>query len=375
MNVLVTGAHGFVGKNLVLRLSEMNNIHILTFTEDNQPDELPNLIAQTDFIFHLAGVNRPQTEDEFYVGNHDLTQKICQLVEKSQRHIPIVFSSSIQAAKENPYGISKQQAEDELLNLQNKTNNPIAIYRLPNVFGKWCQPNYNSVVATFCYNIVHDQPIQIHDPSHILNLVYIDDVIESFLSQLNTLMTPNNKHNSFQEVKTQYQMSLGDLAKTIQNFHTQRQTLNIDNVGSGIIRALYATYISYLPTNAFTYPVQKHEDARGCFVEMLKTTSSGQFSYFTAHPGVTRGGHYHHSKTEKFLVIKGTALFKFRHLITNEYYELITTGDTPQIVDTATGWTHDITNIGNDELIVMLWANEVFDSKHPDTYTCPIKNK
>lgn len=371
MNILITGADGFIGKNLITHLKEIDDLNLLTFTKENQLSELASLVKQADFIFHLAGVNRPENESEFYEGNSDLTKFLCDCIAEQERAIPVVMSSSIQASNESIYGKSKKLAEDALISLHNKMGNPIAIYRLPNVFGKWCKPNYNSVVATFCYNIIHDLPITINNPEAPLQLVYIDDVIATFLKKM-SLLLDNANHEVYCEVPITYQTTVGELASILKDFHQQRENLYTDSVGVGFKRALYATYISYLPKNEFSYSVKKHEDPRGRFVEMLKTPTSGQFSYFTAHPGVTRGGHYHHSKTEKFLVIKGKALFKFRNIITNEYYELITTGDNPQVVDTATGWTHDITNIGDDEMIVMLWANEIFDPNNPDTYASPL---
>lgn len=374
MKVLVTGANGFIGKNLIVQLQEKEDIQILSFSRKNSKEDLKMLVDQADFIFHLAGINRPLSESEFYEGNSDLTSYLCECILETQRQIPVIFSSSSQAMNESAYGKSKKRAEDTLIDLHSKTGNPITIYRLPNVFGKWSKPNYNSVVSTFCNNIILGKSIDIHDPKIILNLVYIDDVISSFMRSLVELNPSLNK-DIFCEISPIYQISIGELAEKLMRFQVNRESLCIDNVGIGLTRALYATYISYLPKENFAYSVKKHEDPRGRFVEMLKTNNSGQFSYFTAHPGITRGGHYHHSKTEKFLVIKGTALFKFKNLVTNEYYELITTGDEPKIVDTATGWTHDITNIGNDEMIVMLWANEVFDPAHPDTFAYPLNNQ
>lgn len=367
MKVLITGANGFIGKNLQTHLREIEDVEILTFTKDNSFDELSLAVNNADMIFHIAGVNRPQNIDEFNVGNRDLTAYLCKCIEQSNRKIPVIFSSSIQANNDSPYGQSKREAEEQLQLFAIQSGNPIAIYRLPNVFGKWCKPNYNSVVATFCNNIINNKELQIHDINAPLHLVYIDDVIAAFSSTMMLLM--NNKSlDVYQEVAPSYHSTVGELAEILRDFHIDREQLRTKNVGTGLTRALYSTYISYISPENFSYNVVKHEDTRGRFVEMLKTPSSGQFSYFTAHPGITRGGHYHHSKSEKFLVIQGKALFKFKNLITNEYYELVTNGKEPKIVDTATGWTHDITNIGDDELIVMLWANEVFDPENPDTF-------
>lgn len=248
---------------------------------------------------------------------------------------------------------------------------PVHVFRLPNVFGKWCKPNYNSAVATFCHNIARDLPIQVNDPAAPLTLVYVDDVVERFIELMDGADAMVDG-DGFATVAQQYATTVGELAAQIQAFKDSRDTLMTARVGTGWIRALYATYVSYLPVEAFTYAVPQHGDPRGVFVEMLKTPDCGQFSFFTAHPGITRGGHYHHTKTEKFLVIKGQACFKFRHMQTGQVHELVTCGDQAEIVETVPGWTHDITNIGSDEMIVMLWANEVFDRVRPDTFACPL---
>jgi UDP-2-acetamido-2,6-beta-L-arabino-hexul-4-ose reductase len=252
--------------------------------------------------------------------------------------------------------------------LAEQTDNPVVIYRLPGVFGKWCRPNYNSVVATFCHNIANDLPIQINDPSTTLELVYVDDVVSEFIRMLGSMPAGLTRG----KVSPIYGTTLGDLANQIEAFKYCRESLVSERVGFGLIRALYATYVSYLPTSKFIYDLPKYGDERGIFVEMLKTQDSGQFSFFTAHTGVTRGGHYHHTKTEKFLVIKGTAHFRFRHVATNECYEIYTSGDKMQVVETVPGWTHDITNVGPEEMIVMLWANEIFDRARPDTISAKV---
>lgn len=368
MRILVTGANGFIGKNLVLRLSERREINVVTFTRDNGDDELPGLVARADFIFHLAGVNRPPDEKEFNTGNHDLTSLLCDSIRKSGRKVPVVFTSSAQADRDNPYGKSKLQAEQELLRLHKDSGVRVYIFRLPNVYGKWARPNYNSVVATFCHNITRGLPIRIDDPDARVTLVYIDDVIDKFIAA----MDGGVEDYPYCDVSPKDNVTVGKLADIFHEFFESRGTLCPGHVGSGLVRKLYATYVSYLPTELFSYPVPQYIDARGVFVEMLKTVDSGQFSFFTAHPGVTRGGHYHHSKTEKFLVIKGKARFRFRHMATNEFFDMTTNGDKPEIVETVPGWTHDITNVGGDEMIVMLWANEVFDRNRPDTIAYPV---
>lgn len=372
MKVLITGANGFVGKNLQLHLSERSDVEISCFTREHSMSDLSILVLDADVVFHLAGVNRPQDPVEFKQGNADLTGSLCKALQEAGKDIPVIYSSSIQAAAQNPYGDSKRAAENQLLDHAEKNGSSVFIYRLPNVFGKWARPNYNSAVATFCHNISQGLPIQINDPFAQLNLVYIDDVITSFLEVMDGVVEDILIKNGFVEIEQQYRISVGELAEQIQAFKDSRDTLITGNVGSGLVRALYSTYVSYLEPKQFSYQVPKYSDERGVFVEMLKTEDAGQFSFFTAHPGITRGGHYHHSKTEKFLVIKGKACFRFRHMMTGEFYELNTSGEQPEIVETITGWTHDITNVGDDELVVILWANEIFDRENPDTYTCTL---
>lgn len=375
MKVLITGANGFVGKNLQLHLAERKDVQVVRFTRADDVAQLPALLQEVDFVFHLAGVNRPQDPQEFVSGNVDLTQALCQavgaLVVATGKSVPIVYTSSAQAGRDNPYGQSKRGAEDALLAVTRSHRVPVHIFRLPNVFGKWCKPNYNSAVATFCHNIARSLPIQVNDPAAPVTLVYVDDVIERFVQLMDGADAAMDA-DGFATVAPQYTTTVGELARQIQAFKDSRATLMTERVGTGLVRALYATYVSYLPVELFAYAVPQHADPRGVFVEMLKTPDAGQFSYFTAHPGITRGGHYHHSKTEKFLVIKGQARFKFRHMQTGQAHELVTTGDKPEIVETVPGWTHDITNIGPDEMVVMLWANEVFDRARPDTFACAL---
>lgn len=375
MKVLITGANGFVGKNLQLHLAERKDVQVVCFTRGDDVAGLPALLQGVDFVFHLAGVNRPQDPQEFVSSNVDLTQALCQAVGAvagaGARPIPIIYTSSAQAARDNPYGQSKRGAEEALLALARSHQVPVHIFRLPNVFGKWCKPNYNSAVATFCHNMARGLPIQVNDPAAPLTLVYVDDVIERFVQLMDGADAAVDA-DGFATVAPQYSTTVGELARQIQAFRDSRETLMTERVGTGLIRALYATYVSCLPVESFTYTVPQHGDPRGVFVEMLKTPDAGQFSYFTAHPGITRGGHYHHSKTEKFLVIKGQARFKFRHMQTGQAHELITSGEKAEVVETVPGWTHDITNIGTDEMVVMLWANEVFDRARPDTFSCPL---
>ncbi len=375
MKVLITGANGFVGRNLHLHLSERKDVQVVCFTRGDAVAQLAALLHGVDFVFHLAGVNRPQDPAEFVTGNVDLTRALSQAISAvattTGKKIPVIYTSSTQADSNNAYGASKLDAENALFELQREHGVAVHVFRLPNVFGKWCKPNYNSAVATFCHNIVRDLPIQVNDPAAPVTLVYVDDVIERFV-QLMDGADATKGSDGYASVTPQHTTTVGELARQIQAFKDSRTTLMAERVGNGLVRALYSTYVSYLPPELFAYSVVQHVDPRGVFVEMLKTPDTGQFSYFTAHPGITRGGHYHHSKTEKFLVIKGQARFKFRQMQTGETYELLTTGDRAEVVETVPGWTHDITNIGRDDMIVMLWANEVFDRTRPDTFACEV---
>lgn len=363
MKVLVSGATGFIGKNLVLRMREQPGNEVLTFVRGQDAANLNDLVAQVDAIVHLAGENRPVDEQGFVDVNIGLTEQICQVLRAQGRTVKLIFASSAQAELDNAYGRSKLAAEQVLQALAFDLGCPVAIYRLPGVFGKWCKPNYNSVVATFCYNKARDLPVQINDASSRVSLVYVEDVIDAVLVQLASswvgVLRP--------VVEPVYSVTLRELSEQIDAFKSCRTTLMSERVGTGFLRALYATYVSYLAVDKFAYHVPVHGDGRGVFVEMLKTPDAGQFSFFTAYPGVTRGGHYHHTKTEKFLVMKGQALFRFRHLLTDELVEIRVSGEKPQVVDTIPGWAHDITNVGDEEMVVMLWANENFDRQKPDT--------
>lgn len=371
MKVLVTGSNGFVGKNLRLHLAERKDVEVLCFERGHDESHLIDLLGDVDFVFHLAGVNRPQDPQDFISGNKELTESLCSAIAETGRNIPVVYTSSTQVIRGNTYGLSKRAAEKALFDLQREKGVRVHVFRLPNVFGKWCKPNYNSAVATFCHNISRGLPIQVNDRAASVTLVYVDDVIERFI-QLMDGADRGLDTDGFEAITPQYTTTVGELADQIEAFKSSRDTLLTERVGVGLTRALYSTYVSYLPTEEFAYPVPQHADPRGVFVEMLKTPDCGQFSYFTAYPGITRGGHYHHSKTEKFLVIKGQARFKFRHMHTNETYELMANGEKAEIVETVPGWTHDITNVGSDEMVVMLWANEVFDRSKPDTFACPL---
>jgi UDP-2-acetamido-2,6-beta-L-arabino-hexul-4-ose reductase len=361
--ILVTGAYGFVGTNLSVYLNELSNTDVLTFSRDDSLKTLKNLVFSADFIIHLAGENRPKNPKSFDEVNTELTRKITDIIQETGRNIPLILTSSLQATNDSAYGKSKLAAEIVVKEYAKRTKNSVSIFRLPGIFGKWCKPNYNSVVATFCYNIARELPIVISDPAIKLNLVYIDDLVHDFMRLLENF-TLGLSEGKLTQI---YNITIGELESMINSFENGRKNLLVEKVGDGITRALYATYISYLPVEKFSYEVPKYDDNRGSFVEMLKTPESGQFSFFTIQPNITRGSHYHHSKTEKFLIIKGLVRLKFRHLITNEEYEITISGGEPTIVDSIPGWIHNITNIGDSEACVMLWANEIFDRDQPDT--------
>jgi UDP-2-acetamido-2,6-beta-L-arabino-hexul-4-ose reductase len=365
VRIAITGASGFIAANLRVRLGEIGQRDVALISREIRDDDLSVALTGAEIVYHLAGVNRPDDPAEFATGNVGFTQRLCAALRQVAPDAHVVYSSSAQAEADNDYGRSKRAAEDILL-AHNKDN---AIFRLPNVFGKWARPNYNSAVATFCHNVARGLPITVNDPSAPLALVYIDDVMDAFLAQLD----PMTRQAGQAHVTPVYSTTVGAVAEMISMFRDSRTSLVSLRVGTGLTRALYSTYVAALPTDRFAYDVPMHSDPRGTFVEMLKTPDCGQFSFFTAHPGVTRGEHYHHSKTEKFLVIQGQADFGFRHIETGETHHILTSGDKAQIVETVPGWTHDITNVGDGLMTVMLWANEIFDREKPDTFAMKVK--
>lgn len=367
MKIVVTGAKGFIGKNLCVMLREHGYQDIVEVDRETSQEMLAKYLSEADFVYHLAGINRPKDDVEFQLGNADLTCFIAEQLKQSSKQVPLVVSSSTQAERDNAYGQSKLLAEKAVEQYGNDTDSAYYIYRFPNVFGKWCKPNYNSFVATFCYNTLNGLDITINDSLAQVTLVYIDDVCHSLISLLD-----GSVNSGFKTVLPEYPTTVGEVADLLLAFKESRGNLITENVGTGLYRALYSTYLSYMSPEQFSYAIPSYGDERGVFSEMLKTKEAGQFSFFTAHPGITRGGHYHHTKNEKFLVVKGKALFKFEHIATGERYELQTDSSSPRIVETVPGWSHDITNIGDEEMIVMLWANEIFDREAPDTFARPL---
>lgn len=363
-NILVTGANGFIGTNLSVHLRQKGQYRILLFDIMNSIHDLNTFIEQADFIFHLAGVNRPETEDDFFKGNTELTEFIVDYLVKNAKNTPILFSSSIQAELENPYGKSKRLAENALFNYRN-AGGIVYIYRLVNVFGKWCKPNYNSVVATFCYNIARGREISISDPNNVLELVYIDDVINEFISILNS---ENIETKKYYHIPTSYKLTLGELVDRLKSIQAERKTSIMPDLSDELTKKLFATYISYLPEDKFEHEIELKKDNRGFLFELIKSKQFGQIFISKTLPGITRGNHYHHTKFEKFCVIQGSAEIKFRHLVTNRIILYKVLGEDPKVIDIPTGYTHFIKNVGTDIVITLFWASEIFDTNKPDTY-------
>lgn len=368
-HVLVTGSSGFVGKNLVESLKLRDDVVLSTFDVEDDVSALSKVLSEVDFIYHLAGVNRPETTQEFRTGNVDLTERIISSIKQQGRVIPVLLSSSTQAALDNPYGQSKRQAEDVVFAYGKECDVPVLVYRLPNLFGKWCRPNYNSVVATFCHNIAHGLPITVNDPDVVLNLAYIDDVVASFV---NALEGKSTVADSFTAVSPVHSIRLGELADVLHGFKSSRSDLAIPDMANPLVKKLYSTYLSYLPTEDFSYPLTMHRDERGSFTEFLKTPERGQVSVNISKPGITKGDHWHHTKNEKFLVVSGTGLIRFRRIDDDEIVEYKVSGEKMEVVDIPPGYTHNISNTGEADMVTIMWANERFDLEQPDTYYEPV---
>jgi len=366
MKVLVTGAKGFVGRNLSVALKRRADVELIEYDIDSPEGLLEESLSKVDVIYHLAGVNRPERVEEFTEGNFDLTRRICSTLKRLGRKPLLLLSSSMQALLDNPYGVSKRQAEEEVFAFGKKTGAQIAVFRLPGVFGKWCRPNYNSVVATFCHNIAHDLPIAISDPAKEIELVYIDDVVRAFINVMDGI--PPVTEGKYCQAKPTYRITLGALAETLRGFRESRVSLTVPDVSDSFVHALYATYISYLPTDAFAYALTQRTDPRGELAELLKSPHIGQIFVSRTRPGITRGHHYHDTKVEKFVVLEGDAIIRFRHILGGDVIEYPVAGREFRVVDIPPGYTHSIENIGQNDLIVLFWADEIFDPNVPDTY-------
>lgn len=362
--VLITGANGFIGKNLIATLN--SDVEILKYDIDNSLEDLKEFTRKADFVFHLAGVNRPQEVSEFEKGNRDFTERLLEMLKENSKKIPVLLTSSIQAGLDNPYGLSKKNAESLVLEYSKQTRATVYIYRLPNVFGKWCRPNYNSVIATWCYNVAHGLPLQINNLETELNLVYIDDVVQEFINAFNG--SESRAENDFCYIPRTFLVTLKQIADTLKAFKNSRSTLIMPSLEGDFERFLYAAYLSYLPENEFGYELEMKYDQRGWLTEFIKSPGMGQIFISRTKPGITRGNHWHHTKAEKFLVIEGEALIKFRQINSKEIIEYRVSGEKLEVLDIPTGYTHSIMNIGNIDVITLFWADEIFSQEKPDTY-------
>ncbi len=362
--VVITGSQGFIGRNLIAGLEQSEKAYIFGFDVGQSLEALETALAEADIVIHLAGVNRPEAVEEFTTGNVEFTAHVCDTLARGGRPVPLVLSSSIQVECDNPYGRSKLAAEALVKRYAEANDAPGIIYRLKNVFGKWCRPNYNSVVATFCHNIARDLPIQISNPTNTLDLVHIDDVVAHFIREMHTA-SPAGVH--YREVTPAFQITLGVLAEHLRSFRDIRQTLHLPDLSDLFIRKLYGTYLNYLDTDDFAYALQQRCDLRGCLAEFVKSPTAGQIFVSTTKPGITRGNHYHHTKTEKFLVLQGEAVIRFRHIENGYILKYPVKGEDFRVVDIPPGYTHSIENVGDSELVTLFWASEIFDPDNPDT--------
>lgn len=364
MKILVTGANGFIGKNLIAKLNELKSHEIISIDRSNTKEELVQALLEAEFIFHLAGINRPKDEKEFFEGNSGLTGEILKILKENNKNTPIAITSSIQADLDNAYGKSKKLAEEELLMYSANSNAKVFIYRLPNVFGKWCRPNYNSAVATFCHNIARGEEVWVSNPKIELTLVYIDDVVRCLVSSIED----KSSLSGYVNIDIEHKATLGKIVEFLNSFVESRKNLMVPNMEDEFTKKLYSTYLSYLPEDKFSYSLKMNVDNRGSFTEFLKTSDRGQVSINISKPGITKGNHWHHTKNEKFLVVSGTGLIRFRKIDCNEIIEYKVSGEKLQVVDIPTGYTHSIVNIGDTDMVTVMWANEAFNQEKPDTY-------
>lgn len=375
MKILITGAGGFVGRNLVATLENIRSgkaahalgaeeLTLFPYDLDTPPEALRTFCEEADFVVHLAGVNRPEKEEDFMRGNFGFSKTLLDTLSAAGNRCPVLLSSSIQASLDNPYGRSKKAGEALFFAYGRETGAKVLVYRFPNVFGKWCRPGYNSVVATFCHQIARDNPIEVRDAAHKLNLVYIDDVVSAILD---ALCGKEKKEGDFCVVEPIYPVTLGEIADLLKGFRESRETKEIPDM-TGFSGKLYSTYLSYLPADAFSYPAEMHADARGSFTELFRTAERGQVSVNITKPGITKGNHWHHTKNEKFAVVSGRGVIRFRRPDDAEIIEYFVSGDKIEIVDIPTGYTHNIENLGDEDLVTIMWANERFCPEKPDTY-------
>lgn len=370
MKILVTGAAGFIGKNLIEQLKRLDYVDdIYCYDIDTEASMLDQYTKDCDFVYHLAGINRPKNESEFMEGNCDFTKTLTDSLIANGNSASIVVSSSIQAELDNLYGASKRAGEEVIHEYAKRTGADTIIYRFPNVFGKWCRPNYNSAVATFCHNIAHDLPITVNDPSVMMHLVYIDDVCNEMIDALNGRA---HVQDGYGYVPTVYDIELGKIPELIYKFKESRTTLKLADFSEGFEKKLYSTYLSYLPEDGFSYPLTMHVDDRGSFTEFLKSDERGQVSVNISHPGIVKGNHWHNTKNEKFLVVSGHGLIRLRKVGTDKVIEYYVSGDKLEVIDIPCGYTHSIANVGQEDMATVMWVNEVFNPDVPDTYFEPV---
>lgn len=381
MKLLITGAKGFIGKNLIFELNNIKegktktaklstNLTVFEFDIDTDPSLLDLYCKEADFVFHLAGINRPKEQSEFMEGNFGFTSILLNTLKKHNNYCPVMLSSSIQAELDNPYGCSKKAGEELLFEYSQETGAQVFIYRFPNVFGKWCSPNYNSAIATFCHNIAHNQPIQVNDRSVPMTLVYIDDVVSELIS---ALVGVPHKDGNYCKVATEHRITLGKIVDLIYSFKESRINLQVPDLSDAFTKKLYSTYISYLPTGDFSYSLKMNTDARGSFTEFLKSPDRGQVSINISKPGITKGQHWHHTKNEKFLVVSGNGVIRFRKIDEDKIHEYFVSGEKLEVVDIPVGYTHNIENLGDTDMVTVMWVNEIFNPEHPDTYYLPVE--
>jgi len=365
MKILVTGAKGFIGKNLIAELRNQKYEDIFEYDLDSTDEELDKYAKEADFIFHLAGVNRPKEEKEFMEGNFGFTSILLDKLKLYKNNCPIMISSSIQAELNNPYGLSKRYGEDLMFSYGIETGAKVLVYRFPNVFGKWCKPNYNSAVATFSYNIANNFPIIVNDPSVDMKLIYIDDLVKELI---NAIKGKENAKDNFCYVEPVYEIKLGEIVDLLNSFKESRNNRFINDMNDSFIKKLYSNYLSYLPKDKFSYDLKMNIDNRGSFTEFIKTIDRGQVSINISKPGIIKGNHWHHTKTEKFLVVSGEGVIRFRKVDEQDILEYYVSGDKLQVVDIPPGYTHNIENLGKENMVTIMWANETFDPDNPDTY-------
>lgn len=385
MNILVTGAKGFVGRNLISQLRNIQygkaknyaisgqEIKVFEYDIDSDPAELEVYCKDADFVFNLAGVNRPKDPVEFMRGNFGFVSQLLGTLKKFENRCPVMISSSIQAELDNPYGESKRAGENLLFNYAKETGAKVLVYRFPNLFGKWCRPNYNSAVATFCHNMAHDLPIQVNDPSVMMRLVYIDDVVDELIAALSG---KEHKEGDFCFVPIIHTITLGEIVELIESFKGMPDNLEVPKLDDPFTKKLYSTYLSYLPEEKFSYPLKMNVDNRGSFTEIIRTADRGQFSVNISKPGITKGEHWHHTKNEKFVVVKGHGLIQLRKIGTDEVISFDVSGDRIEVVEMIPGYTHNIINLSETEdLVTFMWCNECFDPNCPDTYFEKVNDK